>query len=94
MFENFVMKAYIHGPHSAADERQLKWRSVDRLIVAHLKSDTYWVMCQHKSKHLLSLSSNHNTILQEHHPHQGPLPNNWLAARIADLTPHLQVLLS
>ena len=40
----------------------------------------------------------HNQFLinmQVHHPHQwGPLPGNWLAAHIADLTPDLQVLLS
>ena len=98
MFENFVMQEYIHELLSDADERQLKWRSVDRLIVTHLKTDTYWVMCQNTSKHLLSLPSNHNQSFdwkeQEHHPHQGSLPGNWLVARIADLTPDLQMLLS
>ena len=33
-----------------------------------------------------------NVQVQGHHPH--PFPGNWLAARIADLTPDLQVLLS
>ena len=36
-----------------------------------------------------------NMQVQGHHPHQlAPLPGNWLAARIAYLTPDLQVLLS
>ena len=36
-----------------------------------------------------------NVQVQGHHPHQwAPFPGNWLAARIADLTPDLQVLLS
>ena len=36
-----------------------------------------------------------NMQMQGHHPHQWPpLPGNWLAARIADLSPDLQMLLS
>ena len=35
-----------------------------------------------------------NMQVQGQHPYHGPLPGSWLAARMADLTPDLQVCLS
>ena len=99
IFQNHLFQKFFLEYHQSIKQfgfRCFVWADLGPNILQRLSAD---VTRRHRVK--LPADNHHiiirlliNVQVQGHHPHQcAPFPGNWLAARIADLTPDLQVLL-